>query len=165
VKAEKYESAYALWRRFGAVPTDELPLLFNGEFKDDPAPPPFNWIYSSGRAGIAEPMGGKLRVLYYGRIDGILASQLLLLQPGAYQFEAPATGHAAEGALQWTLACDPAGNRLMELDVGKNSLATFEVPQDCRAQHLQLEGHSRDAPEVTDIQVGPVRMKRAGRAR
>jgi hypothetical protein len=53
----------------------------------------------------------------------------------------------------------------MELDVGKNSLATFEVPQDCRAQHLQLEGHSRDAPEVTDIQVGPVRMKRAGRAR
>lgn len=165
VKAGKYESAYALWRRLGTLPTDEPPLLFNGEFKDNPAPPPFNWTYGSGRAGIAEPMGGKLRVLYYGRVDAVLASQLLVLQPGEYQFEAPAAGHAAKGALEWTLACDPAGKRLMEFDIGKNSRAAFVVPQDCRAQYLQLEGTSRDAPEVTDIQIGPVRVERAERAR
>jgi hypothetical protein len=165
VKAGKYESAYALWRRFRGIPTNAPSLLFNGEFKDDPAPQPFNWTYSSGRAGIAEPMGGKLRVLYYGRMNAVLASQTLLLQPGGYRFEAPVAGHSAGGALQWTLVCDPAGERLMELDVGKNDMAAFEVPQDCRAQQLQLEGNSRDAPEVTDIQVGPLTVERAGSAR
>lgn len=165
VKAGKYESAYALWRQLGSVPANEPLLLFNGGFKDSPAPPPFNWTYNSGRAGIAEPANGKLRVLYYGRLDTVFASQLLLLQPGSYEFEAPSVGRAAQGALSWTLSCDASGKRIMELAVDKDGKAAFDVPQDCRAQRLQLEGISHDAPEVSDIQIGPVMVERAGRAR
>lgn len=155
-----YGRAYNLWRIFAGVPEGAAPLLFNGDFRRTSAPPPFNWTYNSGSAGIAEIDHGRLRVIYYGREDFTLASQMLLLPPGIYRFEARTTGRAAEGALTWSITCGPPGRTLMEFQIGRGGTAQVTVPPDCSAQTLALTGHLMDAPDNSDLQIGPVTLKR-----
>lgn len=157
-----YAAAHALWRRFAGRSGDASPLLNNGTFAESPAPPPFDWSYNSGRGGFAEPAGGRLRVLHYGREDMRLASQLLLLEPGAYRFRAPVSGTAAADALAWTLTCVSSGRRLMQLVVGQGDSAQFGVPDGCTAQMLALEGRSNEMPQSSDVQIGPAAIERVG---
>jgi hypothetical protein len=156
-----YTGAYRLWRSFAGLPGTASPLLFNGGFRTTPAPPPFNWTYSSGSAGVAEPSDGKLRVLFYGRENAELASQLLLLTPGAYRFEAPVSGSVADGALEWTLSCARSGKQVMTLPLaGANPEIRFEIPEGCSAQELVLRGSAQEMPENSDIRIGPVAIER-----
>ena len=159
-----YGEAYALWQRLSGIPASSRPLVFNNDFQRLPAPPPFNWIFASGKAGFAEPDGGKLRVLHYGRDNADLASQVLLLSPGAYRFSAPASGTAASGALAWVLTCLPTGTVLMESPVSTSPPAppaTFEVPTSgCPAQQLELNGRVLDMAQESDLQIAPIGLQR-----
>ena len=159
VRRGSYERAYQLWRRFSGV-QGSRPLLFNEDYRQLAAPPPFNWAFASGRGGFAEPGNGSLRVLHYGREDVALASQLLLLPPGRYRFSAPASGSAAAGALAWTLSC-AGGKILFEISPGEAVSAMFDVPADgCTAQRLALKGRALDAPQESDIRVGRTSLER-----
>ena len=161
VRRGAYERAYELWRRFSRIQGDR-PLLFNGDFRQLAAPPPFNWSFASGRGGFAEASDGSMRVLHYGREDVSLASQLLLLAPGRYRFSAPTSGSAAAGALAWRLTC-MREKTLFELDAGKSASATFDVPAEgCPAQQLALKGRALEAPQESDIRVGRTQMERVG---
>jgi hypothetical protein len=162
VERGDYQRAYALWRRFSGLGDQASPLLFNGDFRQSPAPAPFNWVYSSGTAGLAEPTGGTLRVLHFGRDNFIPAEQLLLLPPGNYRFSSPVSGNLAQNALVWSLVCERPNRQLMEFRLGNSTRASFSVPPDCPAQRLQLRAQAAEMPKASDVQIGPVSVERAG---
>lgn len=157
-----YARAYALWRQFAGLSSSYQPLLFNGEFKRTTAPPPFNWSLVSGRAGLAEPGNANLRVLYYGRQNATLASQLLLLPAGNYQLTAPTSGTVPQHALRWTLTCEGASGSILTLEPGvSGASARFAVPASgCSAQTLRLDGQAQEMPQTADVLVGPLRIDR-----
>jgi len=160
-----YQRAYDLWRGFALLPAGAQPLLFNGSFRDLGAPPPFNWAFSASPAGVAEPGPHRLRVLYYGREDTALATQLLVLPPGNYRFGAPVTGDMVAGALSWTLTCVNAKAPLMDLRLGGSAppAGNFTVPASgCPAQSLVLNAHREDSPEDSDVRIGPADIERVG---
>ena len=161
-----YDRAYQLWQRFAGI-RGERPLLYNSNFSELPAPPPFNWSLASGRAGLAEAANGQMRVLHYGRENATLASQLLLLKPGSYTLSVPVSGTAAPGAIAWTLTCLPsAKSPLMQLPLSQpgRAQATFQIPSGgCPAQKLELVARASDMPKESDILLGPVSLERAAR--
>jgi hypothetical protein len=156
----EYRRAYVLWHLLSGLPAGQSPLVFNSQFNDNRAPPPFNWSYSSGSAGLAEPADGKLRVLFYGRTNSVMASQLLLLTPGSYKFKASESGEVADGALVWALSCLDSGKELMSLPIGKSAESTFTVPAQCGAQRLDLNGVGLEQPEQSDVEIGPVLVEK-----
>jgi hypothetical protein len=163
VQRGDYDRAYAIWRQFAGLPASSSPLLFNGDFKVVAAPAPFNWTFSSGSAGIAEPANGKLRVLFYGNAEQALASQLLLLKPGNYEFRAPVDGNPAPGALSWTVSCGSGGRPIMDVPLtSKATGARFAVPADCPSQVFRLTGHLEDMPQNSDVRIGPIQLERVG---
>jgi hypothetical protein len=166
VQAGDYRRAYQLWHDFAGVPENEGSdaLLFNPEFRKVEVPPPFNWSFISSGAGFAEPENGSMRILFYGRENAVLASQLLLLAPGTYRFEAPAAGTVAPGILEWTVTCLPKKQEVAKLDLGSASSSqavTFTVPAGkCDAQLIALEGRVQEMPDEIDVRVKPARLKR-----
>ncbi len=159
VQRGEFDRAYALWRKFAAMPAGSSPLLFNGDFTNSAAPPPFNWRLASTGAGVAEPENGRLRVIFYGRENATLASQMLLLPPGTYRFQAPVTGRPAEGALEWRITCLPGHQRPLHVALS-GAKGAFSIPGSCPAQVLSLDGRVQDMPEESDITVGPVAVER-----
>lgn len=157
----QYGKAYFLWRKMLADPIQGQPLLFNGNFRQLAAPPPFNWDFYSGPAGVTEGTGGRLRIMFYGRESAILASQTLLLPAGRYRLRAPLSGSAPRQALLWTLTCLPGSEELMSIDA-VSGVASFTVPQKCEAQSLRLVGQIEDMPVDSDVVVGPALIERAG---
>ena len=87
------------------------PQIFNGEFRKIPSLPPFGWELVDSAAGFAEVGDGSLQILYYGREDSELASQLLLLPPGRYRFRAPIKGRLAPGRHRNVHASAPGARR------------------------------------------------------
>lgn len=163
VKANDFSRAYALWRAFAGIAPGNSPLVFNGNFAASPAPAPFNWTYNSNGAGVAEAGGGQVRVLYYGRDNTSLLSQILLLEPGTYIFAAPVSGTPAPNALAWTVTCMSSKAQIMSLTLGGDAAASkFTVPSGCDAQLLSLNGRSQDMPQDSDVQVGPVSLQKSG---
>lgn len=164
IRQGSFDQAHALWRRLSNVPAGARPLLFNGEFRSLPAAPPFNWRFTSGSAGIAEPGNGSMRVLHYGRETETLASQVILLQPGTYRFSIGVAGTAAPGALVWALTCVPGAKAVMEMPVAEAGRHTvsFAVPANCPAQRLDLIGRANDMPQQSDVRLGPATIERAG---
>lgn len=160
----QYGRAYALWRYFSEIPQSQRPLLFNGSFREVAAAPPFNWSLSTSPAGVTETGPHKLRVLYYGREDALLASQLLVLPPGRYRFTYVLTGSPVKNALSWNLACAGSNAAIMNLNLnGGGGGGTFTVPGSaCPAQQLQLNGHAQESPQDTDVRIGPVDIERMG---
>lgn len=162
VQHGQYDQAYSVWRNFAGNAPASPTLVFNGDFRPSPAPPPFNWAYGSGIGGIADPGNGRLRILFYGKAGQTLAAQLLLLKPGAYRFNAPVNGDASAGALGWSLTCAGNGRAIMQLPVGTGgSSTTFSVPEGCAAQSLQLKGSVQDMPEDSNVEIGPVSIEKA----
>ncbi|MGI8706150.1 MAG: hypothetical protein ACR2JJ_10225, partial [Sphingomicrobium sp.] len=160
-----YGRAYALWQRFARF-AGPRPLVFNPEFRRVAAPPPFNWSFTSSGAGFAEPENGTMRVLYYGRANATLASQLLLLPSAAYRLSVPISGAPAPRSLAWSVSCMPSGQTLVALELAPSATArgTFKVPAaDCPAQALELKGLAQDMAQESDVRVGPIALERVGR--
>lgn len=162
-----FAEAHALWSQINGIPAGRRGL-FNPHFAKLPASAPFNWSLMSGDFGLAELAApGGLQIIFYGRTDAELASQMLLLLPGVYELHMQVTrdvGNEQPGGLVWTITCQPKTKRLLELPVvGRGGIADklsgrFTVPAACPAQFLSLSGRGRDAAEleqavITDLQL------------
>ena len=157
-----YAGADVLWSRIAGVANRGL--LFNPQFRVSSAPPPFNWIFTTGAAGVAEPSGsGGLDVIYYGRAEVTLASQLLRLAPGGYRLAMRVEGPSQASGLAWTILCVPSNEALLQLPlgtVGKGSVAgAFAVPAaDCPAQSLELRGRPTNSAATEQFTVFNLRL-------
>src|SRR5205085_601555 len=106
----EYGKARIIWTEVAGVRQKTGELLFDSGFSEDAPPPPFNWALTSSTVGLAERQpGGRLHVIFYGHDDGFLASQMLLLQPGAYALSMHVLGDQVRTrALNWSIWCDKA---------------------------------------------------------
>lgn len=170
VAAGRYGEARTAWLRFSPRSPQAGELVDPGFVAH--ALPPFGWTLSSGPAGLAEPEGGgRLHILYYGRDDIILASQMLMLKPGSYRLSMRVGGVSpAAKSLAWAIRCLPSSNELAVIglaNAGKGGAltATFAVPPSgCAAQRFELRGTAPELPEQADVTIAELRLLReAGR--
>jgi tetratricopeptide (TPR) repeat protein len=157
--AGQYAKAYATWSRLSGIRPQRG--LFNSGFAKIAALPPFNWALPETSDGVAEPDGkGGVEVLFYGRARAILASQLLLLQPGNYRLAmnvAEVDGEA--GALHWTLRCANVNKDLADIPLRSGmAVGGFAVPAGCEAQWLELQGLASDSPQTTELGIHDLRL-------
>ena len=161
----QYQRARAIWAGVAGIRERPGQLLFDANFADASAPPPFNWTLASSTVGLAERQGGgQLHVIYYGQEEGALASQLLTLAPGRYALGMDvAGGGERRAALRWTLTCANAGAPFatMPLDALAKGPQTFDVPANCGAQRIELVGSSSDIPQQIDATIGHMSLIRA----
>ena len=168
VSTGRFQEARAAWSRFNPGRNLDGELV-DAQFEGN-GRPPFGWSLASGPAGVAEPeAGGKLHVLYYGRDDLTLASQLLLLKPGNYRLTMVITRESpAAKSLVWIMRCLPASRSLASVDLAsaKNGTLVANIavpPQDCEAQQLDLAGIAPELPEQVDLTIADLSLSRIGR--
>lgn len=167
IKAGMYRKAHLVWTKFAglAAPTTGI---YRPDFSESNAPPPFSWTLGGADGGVAEPLGGGLRVLYYGRKDVEFARQSVLLAPGRYRLGMVVTGSSGpEGQLRWVVRCLPALNTILELRLGAAKRpqvsGSFDVPANgCDAQDILLLGVGQEFPKSSDVQIGPLQLARIG---
>ncbi len=161
VASGRYGPAREAWARFTGLSAD-AGQMFDPEF-DHEALPPFGWSLASDAAGVAEAAGnGRLHILFYGRDDSVLASQVLILKPGRYQLSMQA-GFASQAttALEWTVHCLPDSTEIarVQLDRAGPIAGSFLVPAvNCRAQRLELSGVAPELPEQTDATISHLQL-------
>jgi len=165
IKAGDYSKARLIWARASGPSVRPGELLHDSDFRDASAPSPFNWQLTASTVGLAERQpGGHLHVLFYGDEDGMLASEMLLLQPGAYRLSMRLTGDPARAhALTWSLWCDKAAQPVasVTLDTAAARGWQFTVPAGCPAQWLKLSGISADIPQQVDISISGLALTKA----
>jgi hypothetical protein len=163
--AGQYGQAHAIWLRTAAVQARPGELLHDNSFSDRSSPPPFNWSLTSSTVGLAERQpGGRLHLIFYGQEDGFLATQLLLLPPGAYRLSMQLLGDPMRArALSWSLWCDKGTGPVASatLDAVAARGLRFEVPAGCSAQWLKLAGASSDISQQTDVTIAGLKLERA----
>ena len=153
VAARKYEKAREIWANAAHV-RNSSDQLYDGNFAEARAPAPFNWVLMSSSVGKAERGArGGLRVIFYGREDGLLAHQLLLLPAGAYRLSMASAGDAR--ALTWSIRCDGAQAPIaaIPLNVAGARPWDFTVPASCPAQWLELSGVSADVARQSEVTI------------
>ena len=163
----RFDKAQALWARFGLVPASEMDRsqIFNRQFAQLDAPPPFNWSLTSTAAGVAEyAEGGGLHVVYYGRETTVLASQVLRLPPGRYRLATQVNGGGdAAKTLGWKIVCLPGRTPQLESPLYVAGGSSFVVPASgCSAQQIELTGTMSEMPQVVDLTVGQVSLAETG---
>ena len=163
VAAGEYAKARAIWANWSSVAVP-AGTIYDADFRDAVAPQPFNWTLTSSTLGFAERQkGGGVHITYYGHEDGALASQLLLLAPGRYALSASgaASGSNAE-PLRWALICAKGSTPIASSPLTPTLAGgwTFDVPADCPAQRLELQGSASDMPQQADITLRSVRLAR-----
>ena len=161
INSGDYPKAHAAWERLARAPAAPGDLIHDADFLDAIAPPPFNWQLTSSTVGLAERQKGRLHVLFYGNEDGTLASQLLLLPPGAYRMSMRLLGDPARAhALTWSVWCDKAAQPLasVTLDTAAARGWQFAVPAGCSAQWLKLSGVSTDVAQQVDLSISDLRF-------
>ena len=163
VDAGDYARARALWSSIGGGTTQEL--VFDTGFSRPVPPAPFNWSLSSSSIGLAERQpGGRLHALFYGNVDGVLASQLVMLTPGSYRMNLQMAGTPVHPEVfHWSVRCASSSEPLAS--IGVNDAAsrgwTFAVPQNCPAQWLELSGTSADISQQAEVTISALRVTRA----
>lgn len=161
VDSQRYELARRTWARFNRIAADP-DKLFDPEFAKQPMPP-FGWKLVSDSSGVAEPeANGRLHILFYGRDNAVLASQLLTLKPGGYSISMKADAAAnVSKSLEWTVSCLPAASQIaaIPLDRAGPVSASFTVPADCKAQRLELRGTAPEFPEQADVTISQLSLQ------
>jgi len=156
-KAGQFARARAIWASVGHVQFDRSALVFDSDFTQSDAPPPFNWTLTSSTVGLAERQrGAGLHVIFYGQEDGALASELLVLRPGIYRLTTVAVGSPTNGdALLWAVTCvggkEPLASIPLSAAVGR--AWSFTIPADCPGQRLELFGSSSDIPKQSEATI------------
>jgi hypothetical protein len=166
VRDAQYEKARTIWTAISGARLARGQSVYDPEFSDPRAPPPFNWSLTSSAIGMAErPGGGRLHVMFYGQDDGTLASQLVTLSPGTYSLSMRVSGEA-EGLkdLSWSLSCANSNQKLAEasLDTFASRPLAITVPANCPAQLLALTGRASDLPQRSDVTLSNFRMGASG---
>ena len=165
VDARRYGEARDAWARFSGIsarPDQLLDPEFTGQ-----SLPPFGWTLVSGPGGVAEPEGGgRLHILYYGRDNLVLASQLMTLPPGRYLLSMQVSGASPTAkALSWSVRCLPSSGPIASTAIaGSGTLSVpFAVPSSgCEAQRLELAGTAPEFPEKADLAISKLRLERRG---
>lgn len=163
IESGRYDLARDSWARFTGITADQ-DRLFDPDFSKQ-ALPPFGWSLTSGSAGVAEPEGGgRLHILFYGRDNVALASQVLTLKPGRYRLSMVANFAASttSDSLQWTVSCLPASKQIFSfrLDfVGPASNSFSVPPANCRAQRLELSGTAPEFAEQADVTISKLSLE------
>jgi hypothetical protein len=161
IQARRYDQARMLWARTAGLPAEtQTTGLFDPDFRNATALPPFNWQLTSSSLGLAERRSGRLQVIHYGQQSGSLARQLLLLQPGHYRLLAPAKSGGEAESLQWQIRCDgPAPSEIGRASIHEGGL-TFDVPANCPAQWLEIVGRASDFGREAEISIGTLSLTR-----
>ena len=166
----RFTAARATWARlFGIAPDAAAQPVYDSGFYGLAGAPPFGWQFASGTIGAADPRHGQLSVEYYGRDDGILASQLLVLSPGRYRLGYALAGGAGTG-LSWTLSCADQPKAAPFVSVGLPSATAaphrfgldFAVPASgCTAQWLRLVGTAAEFPTAVNLTISGLALRKA----
>jgi hypothetical protein len=166
------QRAHSLWRNFGGLPAGGAEKgVHDGDFRGAPGPPPFNWQFGTGTAGVAERVKTPaLQVDFYGRENVELASQLLMLRPGRYRLqfrvEGDATGQGSR--LIWTVACTGSKAQLLSLPLTEVNYtprtvsALFSVPAGCAGQWLRLTGSAGEFPKAQNAVISQLQIVPGG---
>jgi hypothetical protein len=153
-----------VWRRLTGI--TNRGLLYNPQFRDSFAPPPFNWQLTSGSTGVAEASGGGgLDVIYYGREDASLAVQTLLLAPGRYRLSMRIEAPTSAAGLEWVLACVGSNGPVLRLplDSARKGIVSgeFIVPgTSCPAQLIELRGKPPETAATAQLTISDLRLDR-----
>lgn len=165
VTAGQYSRARTIWSAVAETPGGPA-LLYDADFTSPQAPPPFNWSLASSAIGIAERQPGRrLHLIFYGNVDGLLASELVTLAPGAYRLRLQLVGAAVHPELmRWSIRCDgkaePVSSAALDQVAARGW--TFAIPGDCPAQWLELSGRSGDIAQQAEATLTRLRLERAG---
>jgi hypothetical protein len=161
INAGEYGKARAIWAA-NVRTTAPARTIYDAGFADSDSPPPFNWLLMSSTVGLAERQpGAQLHVIFYGREDGWLARQLLVLAPGAYRMTMAASGNLGDArALAWSIRCDKSQTPFaaVPLDVAAARAWIFTVPAGCPAQWLELTGVSSDVAHQSEVTIGKLSL-------
>lgn len=163
VDSGDFARARSLWSSVGkgGGATD---LVFDTGFSKPGPPPPFNWALVASNVGLAERQpAGRLHAIFYGNVDGVLASQLVLLPPGKYRLHMQLVGaplHAE--AVRWSIRCAKSGEpvALIGVDEAASRGWTFAIPPGCPAQWLELSGRSGDIAQQADVTISSLSVSR-----
>jgi hypothetical protein len=165
-----YAAARMVWQTvYGLSAAQAASPVFDAGLRKLPGSPPFNWTLVAGSLGAADIGNGSLSVDYYGRDTGDLASQLLVLRPGAYRFGFTVDGSntAAGPSLSWSLRCVTGSKaELMNAAVAgtgmRHHVSTgFTVPSNCPAQQLVLNGTAGEFPAPINVALRDLEMRPA----
>lgn len=165
-----YVEARRVWQRvYRLSDTQVAAALFNANFQKLAAAPPFNWLLIANGVGAADMRNNSLSVDYYGRENGDLASQILVLPPGSYQFSFKVEGSktGAGPTLAWVLRCASGSKAdLMRINASGSGqqrfVATrFNVPPNCPAQRLAFIGEAGDFPATIDVTMRDLSLRPA----
>lgn len=164
VASGDYSRARKMWSAIGGGSDDEL--IYDPGFSSPGPPPPFNWSFATSGVGLAERQPGKrLHVIFYGSEDGVLATQLLTLAPGAYQLQMQLAGVPVHPeTFQWSLRCDKSQSPVASIGLADAATHgwTFKVPANCPAQWLELSGRSGDISQQSEVMITGLALRRTG---
>lgn len=164
VTAGQYPRARAVWSAVSGE-SNGSPLVYDADFDSSQAPPPFNWSLASSVVGLAERQpGGRLHLIFYGNRDGVLASELVMLPPGAYRLKMQLLGSAVRPELlRWSIRCDKTAEPVSSdtMDEVASRGWTFAISADCPAQWLEISGRSGDIAQQADATLTHLRLDRA----
>lgn len=170
ITAGNYDAAKDIWQKLNGV--GSIGLLYDPQFRDRTASPPFNWSLTLGNAGVAEASAsGGLEVIYYGRDDAAFASQMVRLAPGSYRLAMRISAPLTTGGLAWAVSC-AAGPKQKLLQLALSSAranivaANFTVPSaDCPIQNVELRGQPIDSPDTAQVTITGLELVPAGSMR
>lgn len=162
VEAGEYDRAYQLSRRFGFEGVADEDFAF----RRTSAQSPFSWTFVQQSAGTAEPVDGRLDVVFSGATGLTLASRIGRLRPGQYVLRMKIAGDAPE-SVRWSVSCLPAERALLEIPLSRarsGVLASrFRIPPECPAQRFQLEGQAETFPATSVFSVVGLDVNQVGR--
>lgn len=162
VDAGRFSEARTAWARFTGISADQ-DRIYDPEFQAQ-APPPFGWLLASGASGIADPQADGLHILYYGRDDLVLASQLMTLSPGSYRLTMQVKASLpVSNSLSWTIHCLPSSSLIAAIPLERSgaAVAPVDVPASgCAAQRIELVGTAREFPQQAEVLISRLRLER-----
>jgi hypothetical protein len=158
-----YQRAHEEWTK-ATGHSGHAVLLYDTSFSDRNSPPPFNWDLIHSNLGRAErQQSGGLHVIFYGREDGFLASQLMLLPRSSYALSMQLVGTPASARmLSWSIWCDKSAEPLVSvsLDAAAAHGLHFTAPAGCPAQWLRLGGASSGLSKVSEVTITSLKLEK-----
>lgn len=139
----------------------------NGDFSETPRFPPFDWtLISSGDlgAGVNE-RSGQLEISAIGNAHGLVAEQLVRLDPGSYRLVARASGPDSRGSgspLSATFACAEGETEPRRFDVPKNGASQTVVvaTSGCSFYWLKLLVDAREQEDDFELALDQLSLQK-----
>jgi hypothetical protein len=159
-----YVRARQVWAGLSGRKSDFSETVHDPRFAGSNAPPPFNWTFAT-QGAVIEPQAGRLRILYFGRDDVALASQLLVLRPGRYRLRVGTSGQIAEPeSMRWQISCLPGKTMILDRPIasGGLDLAFVVPPRGCGAQQFQLTARAGESAASSDFLISNLSLTAAG---